>query len=101
MTSTTGFDNKNGDTTGSEITAPVIANVSNVNDGWTDPENTATITDTKILGDVDAAFTNTRKGTIPTGILLSVAAPAGVGVVVIGGIAYLLIKNKRRESEEE
>ena len=101
MTSSTGFDNKNGDTTGSEITAPVIANVSNVNDSWSDPENTATITDTKILGDVNAAFTNTRQGTIPTGILLSVAAPAGVGAVVIGGIAYLLIKNKRREAEEE
>ena len=101
MTSSTGFDNKNGDTTGSEITAPVIANVSNVNDGWTDPANTATITDTKILGDVKAAFTNTREGTIPTGILLSVAAPAGVGAVVIGGIAYLLVKNKRRRAEEE
>ena len=101
MTSSTGFDNKNGDTTGSEITAPVIENVSNVNDGWNDPTNTATITDTKILGDVKAAFTNNREGTIPTGILLSVAAPAGVGIVVIGGIAYLLIKNKRREAEEE
>lgn len=59
------------------------------------------MSDNYIKGDAVIDFTNTRTGTIPTGILLSVAAPAGVGAVVIGGIAYLLIKNKRRENEEE
>ena len=59
------------------------------------------MSDDYIQGDAIIDFTNTREGTIPTGILLSVAAPAGVGIVVIGGIAYLLIKNKRREAEEE
>ena len=62
---------------------------------------TAGYEDTALKQDTKAAFENTRQGTIPTGILLSVAAPAGVGVVVIGGIAYLVIKNKRREAEEE
>lgn len=59
------------------------------------------MSDDYIQGDAVIDFTNTRKGTIPTGILLSVAAPAAVGIVVIGGIAYLLIKNKRRKAEEE
>ena len=54
-----------------------------------------------ITGDVYTGYTNDRSGTIPTGILLSIAAPAVVGVIVIGGIAYLLIKNKRRKAEEE
>lgn len=59
------------------------------------------VSDTNLTADTTVAYTNDRTGTIPTGILLSVAAPAAVGVVVIGGIAYLLIKNKRREAEEE
>jgi len=58
-------------------------------------------TGTIATSDIETGFTNTKNGTIPTGILLSVAAPAGVGIVVIGGIAYLLIKNKRRKAEEE
>lgn len=101
LKSEAGYDNLAGGATGTAITAPVIANVSNIAGELTAPENTATITDETILGNVEATFTNNREGTIPTGILLSVAAPAGVGVVVIGGIAYLLIKNKRREAEEE
>lgn len=93
-----GFDNMNGAATDNTAVALVVADVEG---NITSDTATATITDTKIEDDVEAAFTNTRKGTIPTGILLSVAAPAGVGAVVIGGIAYLLIKNKRRENEEE
>ena len=96
--SDTGFDHYNGAATDATEVELVKANVAG---NITSDNATATITDTKIEDDVDAAFTNTRKGTIPTGILLSVAAPAGVGIVVIGGIAYLLIKNKRRKAEEE
>ena len=66
------------------------------NDALSDTQN-GTIDST----DIHTGFTNNRSGTIPTGILLSIAAPAGVGIVVIGGIVYLLIKNKRREAEEE
>ncbi len=93
-----GFDNMNGAADDNSAVELAIANVAG---NITSDTATATITDTKIEDDVDAAFTNTRKGTIPTGILLSVAAPAGVGAVVIGGIAYLIVKNRRREAEEE
>ena len=51
--------------------------------------------------DTNAKFTNTREGTIPTGVILSIAAPAAVGAAAIGGIAFILIRNKRRKSEEE
>ncbi len=62
--------------------------------------NTASIKDTALTQDTANDFTNTRRGVIPTGILLSVAAPASVGILAVGGIAYLLLKNKRRDEEE-
>lgn len=59
------------------------------------------ISDDFIQGDAVIDFTNNRHGLIPTGVLLSVAAPAIVGMAVLGGIVYLLFKNKRRKNEEE
>lgn len=92
-----GYDNLNGGAKGTAINAPMIAIDSNIN---ANPGNTATITDTVITDNVDATFTNERKGTIPTGVILSVAAPALVGVVVVGGIVVLTVRRKRREAEE-
>ncbi len=60
-----------------------------------------TVSDDSIEDDTTAAFTNTRQGTIPTGVILSVAAPVAIGVVVLGGIVFLVIRNKKRESEDE
>jgi len=51
--------------------------------------------------DFQVAYKNDKTGTIPTGILLSVAGPAVVGAVTLGGISYLLLKNKKRDDEEE
>ena len=59
------------------------------------------MSDDYIQGNAVIDFTNTRQGLIPTGVILSIAAPAGIGVAVIGGIAYLLIRNKRRKAEKE
>ena len=44
-----------------------------------------------------AAFTNTRQGTIPTGILIPIAG----GVAIVGGAGLGLAANKRRKEEEE
>ena len=63
--------------------------------------NNNAMSDDYIKGDAVIDFTNTRQGTIPTGVLLSIAAPAGVCIVVIAGIVYLLIKDRRRKTEEE
>ena len=60
-----------------------------------------TITDDSIENDTTAAFTNDRSGTIPTGVILSVAAPVVIGLAVLGGIVFLVIRNKKRENEDE
>lgn len=56
---------------------------------------------TGITGDTTAAFTNTRAGTIPTGLISTVAVSAGIVLLgaagVIGGSVYL----KKKKSEEE
>ena len=59
------------------------------------------MSDDCIKDDAVIDFTNDRSGTIPAGVLLAIAAPAAVGIAAIGGITYLLIKNKRRKAEEE
>ncbi len=57
--------------------------------------------ETGIEEDVQVDFTNTRNGQIPTGILLSIAAPAVIGVLTLAGISVLIYKNRRRETEED
>ena len=90
-------DTKNGDaTTGTDINALTVDTTDNDNAKWT-----AGYVDTALKDDTDAKFTNTREGTIPTGVIISIAAPAAVGAAAIGGIAFILIRNKRRKSEEE
>ena len=57
--------------------------------------------DTELTEDTTVAFTNDRQGTIPTGVILSVAAPVAIGVAVLGGIVFLFIRNKKRDAEQE
>ena len=93
-----------GDTTNGvdATTGTDIDNTLTVDNTGTDDANwTAGYTDTALQKDTNAKFTNTREGTIPTGVILSIAAPAAVGAAAIGGIAFILIRNKRRKSEEE
>ncbi len=59
------------------------------------------MTDTFVKGNAVVDFTNTREGTIPTGVILAVAAPVAVGVILLAAIIVVAIKNKRRDSEEE
>ncbi|MBQ7991130.1 MAG: QVPTGV class sortase B protein-sorting domain-containing protein [Oscillospiraceae bacterium] len=51
--------------------------------------------------DIHTGYTNSRTGFVPTGVILSVAAPAAIGVVVIGGIIYLAVRRRKEEDEEE
>ena len=63
--------------------------------------NHASISDSSLKADAYETFTNDKTGTIPTGVLLSVSAPAIVGMIAIAGMIFLILKNKRREAEEE
>ena len=87
-----------------------------ITDGKEDYKASYTTTDTKdstavkadvaansagIESDVSVAFTNIRQGQIPTGVILSVAAPAVLGIIVLAAIILLVVKNRRREAEEE
>ena len=59
------------------------------------------MSDTFMKEDTTIDYTNNRQGTIPTGILLSIAAPALIGVLVLGAIIFLVVKGKRRSAEED
>ncbi|MBR2523532.1 MAG: hypothetical protein IKE53_03740 [Clostridiales bacterium] len=50
--------------------------------------------------DVKTGFTNTRDGIIPTGILMSVAPVAIVGVVVLAGVVFFAVRSAKRKAEE-
>lgn len=63
--------------------------------------NIAKIKDTVLVDDVSVRFNNDRTGHIPTGVILSVAAPATIGIAVVGGIIYLVAKRKKDEDDEE
>ena len=50
--------------------------------------------------DVATGFTNNKDGSIPTGVILSIAGPAVVGLAVIGGLIFMIIKRKKEDSED-
>ncbi len=66
--------------------------------------DTNAFTDAKTgdIGDVDVktGFTNTKDGTIPTGVILSIAGPAVLGIAVVGGIVYMTLKRKKEEEQD-
>ncbi len=50
--------------------------------------------------DIEIAYTNTKEGTIPTGVLLTVVPVAIVGLVVVAGIAFFAVRGAKRKSIE-
>ena len=54
------------------------------------------------IGDDDIAtgFINNKNGSIPTGVILSIAGPAVIGLAVVGGIIYMTIKRKKEDAED-
>lgn len=82
-----GYDHATGDQTGG-----ASSEIDNI-DG-------AAVSDTYLNGRAEANFTNTRDGQIPTGVILSIAAPCVIGIAVVGGLIVLTVKKKKNESEE-
>lgn len=67
-------------------------------------DDDATKNDTSATGaldaDITAAFTNTRDGIVPTGVLLTIA-PFAIGLLLFGALAVFLIARKKRRTEDE
>lgn len=75
----------------------------------TDDENDfeiGTLTfDDAVTGDIEdddiyTGFINNKNGSIPTGVILSVAGPAVIGLAVVGGIIYMTVKRKKDDAED-
>ena len=56
-------------------------------------------TETGIKNDTTVTYTNEKKGIVPTGVMVSVAAPAVAGAVVLGGIITLTVKKRKEDNE--
>ncbi|MBQ3919970.1 MAG: hypothetical protein II695_09870, partial [Oscillospiraceae bacterium] len=76
-------------------TSGVITEGSAASDGsFTNNTRTATDSNTGIKADTTVAYTNTKNGTVPTGVLLSYTPAAVVGIIVIAGIIFLVRKRR-------
>ena len=53
-----------------------------------------------IYADITAAFTNTKQGVVPTGVLLTVA-PFAIGLLLFGALAVFFVARKKKRAEEE
>lgn len=60
---------------------------------------TYTVADDAITGDTTVAYTNTKEGTIPTGIIMSVAPYAAI--VLLGGAGATIVMRKKKEEDAE
>lgn len=57
------------------------------------------VTDDALTADATVAFTNTKNGTIPTGIIMSVAPYAAI--VLLGGAGATIVMRKKKEEDAE
>lgn len=60
---------------------------------------TYTVADDAITANATVAFTNTKNGTIPTGIIMSVAPYAAI--VLLGGAGATIVMRKKKEEDAE
>ncbi len=53
-------------------------------------------TDSNLRADAQVDFTNTKEGVIPTGVILSVAAPVIIGIIAAAGIIAIFMRKRRK-----
>ena len=86
----------------SDYTAAMTANEAVGVTNTTAP-NIATayvVSDTAIKADTTIEYTNNKDGTIPTGVILSVAGPAVIGIIVVGALVFVNVKRKKESAED-
>ena len=78
----------------------VSGDTKNVDDGDIDEVDAATVSDALLEEDTVVAFTNTKGGTIPTGVLTTVAASVGIVAIGLAGIIFGTVNNRKKSEEE-
>lgn len=77
-----------GDVDDQDANEAVIAAAGNGANGSVDADDAATIS---------VAFTNTKAGVIPTGVLLTIA-PFAVGILLFGAVIFFVVSKRRRDN---
>ncbi len=68
--------------------------------GTTKTTGTSATVSANITSDVSVDYTNTKNGTIPTGIIISVAGLLIVGIIAVIGFVFFGTRSKRRYEED-
>lgn len=89
-------DTKTGDKTGE---GTHIAGEANSAESSAD--KTYTIADTYLKSNAVVTFTNDKAGTLPTGVLMTVAGSAAIAALGIAGVAAGTVYLRKKKSEEE
>lgn len=90
----TGSDNKTNDGTDDE------AEIAGAPGESSDPK-TYSVSDSCIKADTSVIFTNEKAGTLPTGVLMTVAGSAAIAALGIAGVAAGTVYLRKKKSEEE
>lgn len=96
--------NNEGYTPSATVTGDTKTGANEANNIAMEPLASATnktlVQDTGIQADTTVAYTNTKKGVIPTGVIMTVAPFAAVTLLGGFGAASVVMKKKKREDEE-
>ncbi len=68
-------------------------------DGVKNSDNSQ-VTDSRLTGTARLTFTNSKDGTIPTGVLTTVAASVGIVAIGLAGIIFGIVNNRKKSEEE-
>ena len=89
-------DTKTGDKTGEGTDIAGEANSAE-----SSADKTYTIADTYLKSNAVVTFTNDKAGTLPTGVLMTVAGSAAIAALGIAGVAAGTVYLRKKKSEEE
>ena len=90
------LDNVTGDTWNTDTNAYNTGEPIVNGDGAVGTADGVSAVDTNMKGDAQVDFTNTKEGVIPTGVILSVAAPVIIGIIAAAGIIAIFIRKRRK-----
>lgn len=89
----TGFDNHSDETKGNDGTYTDGTAITATRVGT---DNNWKVEDTRLIDNAQIDFTNEKEGVIPTGVILSVAAPVIIGIIAAAGIIAIFMRKRRK-----